>query len=59
MRTQRLTIKTVVLALGFSIIPLTTSLQSAWACSAAPSVPILKTIWGTTGGPTFTVTPGR
>ena len=43
----------------FSLIPLTTSLQSAWACSAAPSVPILKTIWGTTGGPTFTVTPAK
>ena len=59
MRSQRLTIKTVVLALGFSLIPLTTTLQSAWACSAAPGVPILKTIWGTTGGPSFTVTPAK
>ncbi|CAB4756003.1 unannotated protein [freshwater metagenome] len=59
MRTKRLTIKTVVLALGFSMIPLTTSLQSAWACSAAPGAPIVKTIWGTTGGPSFTVTPAK
>ena len=59
MRTQRLTIKTVVLALGFSIIPLATSFESAWACSAAPSLPIVKTIWGTSGGPIFTVTPAK
>ena len=52
-------IRSLVLALGFSIIPLAINSQSAWACSTAPNAPIVKTIWGTTGGPSFTVAPAK
>ena len=44
-------------ALFSSILPVTLGTQSAWACTSSPSAPIVKTIWGVTGGPTFTVTP--
>ena len=52
-------IRLLVLALSLSIFPLATNLQSAWACSTAPNAPIVKTTWGTTGGPTFSVTPSK
>jgi len=58
-KSRGLVTKLLLLALGFSIVPLITSSQSAWACSAAPSVPLIKAIWGTTGGPSFTVTPAK
>ncbi len=52
-------IRSLVLALGFSIIPLAINSQSALACSTAPNAPLVKTIWGTTGGPSFTVAPAK
>ena len=46
-----------MVALFSSTVPLTLGVQSAWACTSFPNAPIVKTIWGVTGGPTFTVAP--
>ena len=50
-------VKILLAALFSSILPLTLGVQRAWACTSFPNAPIVKTIWGVTGGPTFTVTP--
>ena len=56
MRARRLLIKILVVGVLSAIFPGVVIAQNAWACSAAPGVPIVKTIWGSTGGPTFSVT---
>lgn len=57
MGTRKLIVRMLLLALISSILPVTLGTQSAWACTSPPNAPIVKTIWGVTGGPTFTVTP--
>ena len=57
MGTRKLAVRILLAALFSSILPETLGVQSAWACASSPSAPIVKTIWGVTGGPTFTVTP--
>jgi hypothetical protein len=57
MGTRKLAVRILLAALFSSILPATLGVQSAWACASSPSAPIVKTIWGVTGGPTFTVTP--
>ncbi|CAN2188027.1 hypothetical protein MCETARE7_00455 [Candidatus Nanopelagicaceae bacterium] len=57
MGTRKLAIRILLAALFSSILPATLGVQSAWACTSFPNAPIVKTIWGVTGGPTFTVTP--
>jgi len=56
MRARRLLINVLVVGVLSAIFPGFMITQSAWACSAAPSAPVVKTIWGATGGPTFSVT---
>jgi hypothetical protein len=55
MRARRPTIKVVGISLLLSVLPLISGSQSASACAGAPNPPIVKTIWGTAGGPTFIV----
>jgi hypothetical protein len=57
MGTRKLAVRVLLVALFSSTLPLTLGVQSAWACTSFPNAPIVKTIWGATGGPTFTVTP--
>lgn len=57
MGTRKLIVRMLLVALISSILPATLGVQSAWACTSFPNAPIVKTIWGVTGGPTFTVTP--
>jgi hypothetical protein len=52
-------VKVLLVALLSSMLPLAVNIQSAWACTTSPNAPIVKTIWGVTGGPTFTVTPSK
>ena len=56
MRTPKVVAKISIIAILSSLFPVLVNIQSAWACSTAPGVPIVKTIWGATGGPTFSVT---
>jgi len=57
MRTRKFAVRVLLAALLSSFIPVTLGIQGAWACTNPPNAPIIKTIWGTTGGPTFTATP--
>jgi len=59
MRTRKFAVRVLLVALFSSTLPLTLGVQNAWACTSSPSAPIVKTIWGVTGGPTFTVTPSK
>jgi hypothetical protein len=59
MRTRKFAVRVLLAALLSSFIPVTLGIQGAWACTSFPNAPIIKTIWGVTGGPTFTVTPSK
>jgi hypothetical protein len=57
MSTRKFAVRVLLVAIFSSTLPLAVDIQSAWACTSPPNAPIIKTIWATTGGPTFTVTP--
>jgi len=50
-------VRILLVALTSSLLSAALGVQNAWACTSPPSAPIVKTIWGVTGGPTFMVTP--
>ena len=49
----RATARLLVIALVLTALPIVASAPAALACGEPPKVPIIKTIWGKTGGPKF------
>lgn len=59
MRIRRAVAKVLLIGVFSALFPALVNFQSAWACSSPPNAPSIKAIWGTSGGPTFAVTPSK